>query len=148
VRAEEDGKRRDEKFSRLSRGWAIGSVEFKTELKNRLAAQAGAWEDFELLGADRQAQQEARAALWETRLIEGAAALGVALERLPPKKSAVEKVKLAALLKLGTSVSNGWLAARLQMGVPGAVTQCVRRFRLRGEAEKPEFKAALSRIHT
>lgn len=33
------------------------------------------------------------------------------------------------------------------MGVPGAVTQCVRRFRLRGETEKGTLKAALLRIH-
>jgi hypothetical protein len=47
----------------------------------------------------------------------------------------MEKVRLAALMKLGTSVSSGWLAARLQMGVTGAVSQCVRRFRLREEAD-------------
>jgi hypothetical protein len=45
-------------------------------------------------------------------------------------------------------LSNVWLAARLPMGIPGAVTQCVRRFRLRGETEKRTSKAALSRIHT
>ena len=46
------------------------------------------------------------------------------------RKSAPEKVRLAALLKAGTAVSNGWLAERLRMGQPASVSQFVRRFRL------------------
>ena len=144
VGATEDLQDRDAKFGRLSRGWVIGSAEFRADLKEKLAEQAAGQEAFEILGTDR----EARAAVWVTRLRAAAAALDARLDRLPAKKSAMEKVRLAALMKLGTSVSNGWLAARLQMGVPGAVTQCVRRFRLSEEADKPAFKAALSRIRT
>jgi hypothetical protein len=148
VRAEEDARRREEKFGRLSRGWAIGSAEFRADLKQELA-QLGAGQDrFELLGADRAAQREARSALWEEKLRAAAKALGVALNRLPAKKSAPEKVKLAALLKATTSVSNGWLAERLALGRPGSVTQWVRRFRQAGGANKREFKAAMSIVHT
>ncbi len=32
-------------------------------------------------------------------------------------------------MKLATSVSNGWLVERLQMGLPATVSQYVRRFR-------------------
>ena len=39
VLAEEDAKRRDEKFGRLSRGWMVGSAEFKADLKKELAAK-------------------------------------------------------------------------------------------------------------
>jgi hypothetical protein len=46
----------------------------------------------------------------------------VRLQRLPTQRSAVEKVKLATIMKLTTSVSNGWLAA--------------------GETEKRGFRAA------
>jgi hypothetical protein len=148
VRAEEDARRREEKFGRLSRGWAIGSAEFRANLKQELA-QLGAGQDrFELLGADRAAQREARTALWEEKLRVAAKALGVALNRLPAKKSAPEKVKLAALLKATTSVSNVWLAERLALGRPGSVTQWVRQFRLTGGADKREFKMALSIVHT
>lgn len=101
-----------------------------------------------MLGADREAQREARAAVWEERLGIAAKELGVKLDRLPTRKSAVEKVGLAALMKAGTSASNTWLARRLQMGQPGSVTQFVRRFRLRGEADKRPFKTALSKVHT
>jgi len=61
-------------------------------------------ERFELLGADREAHQRARAAVWEEKLRDGATALGVSLDRLPLAKSAPEKMILAALLKTATSV--------------------------------------------
>ena len=60
------------------------------------------------------------------------------------RKSSPEKVQLAALLKSATSVSNGWLAERLNMGEPASVSQFVRRFRLSEAAEKREFQRALS----
>ncbi|MEI6862540.1 MAG: transposase [Verrucomicrobiota bacterium] len=148
VLAAEDGRRREEQFGRLSRGWAVGSSKFKAELREELTGKGTGRERFELLGADRAAQQEARAALWEERLHAAAVALGVRLDRLPAKKSASDKVRLAAVMKAGTSVSNGWLAARLQMGVPGSVTQYVRRFRLRGGAGTRDFAVALSKVHT
>jgi hypothetical protein len=148
VIAEEDAKRRDRKFGRLSRGWAIGSGDFKADLREKLSAHGAGPNGFELLGADRQAQREAQAELWEERLRRAAAALGVALDSLSSQKSAIEKVRLAAIMKLATSVSNGWLAARLQMGEPASVSQYVRRFRLRGGTEQRAFKVALSTIHT
>lgn len=146
VLAEEDAKGRDKKFGRLSRGWAVGSKEFRAGLSRDLAAQGAHSARFELLGADRQAHHEARAALWEERLQAAAHALGVALDRLPAAKSAREKVQLAAILKAVSSVSNRWLAERLGMGAPGSVTQYVRRFRLRGDADAKPFKAALSKV--
>ena len=148
VLAEEDARRREERFGRLSRGWAVGSAEFKTGLRAGLAGKTtgNGCERFELLGADRAAQHEARAALWEERLRAAAKALGVALDRLPARKSAADKVRLAAVMKTATSVSNGWLATRLEMGVPGGVTQYVRRWRARGGAESRDFKRALAAV--
>ena len=148
VLAEEDTKQRDKKFGRLSRGWMIGSTEFKGQLKSQLASKGAAHGRFELPGADREAQRAARSELWEERLGVAAKALGIALDQLPAQKSAPAKVQLAALMKMATSVSNGWLAARLHMGQPGSVSQFVRRFRLRGAARRTAFKAALSRVHT
>ncbi len=40
--AEEDVQRRQERYGRLSRGWAIGSEEFRTDLSRRY--EAGAWQ--------------------------------------------------------------------------------------------------------
>lgn len=47
-----------------------------------------------------------------------------------------------------TSVSNAWLARRLQMGVPGSVTQYVRRFRSHSDASQADCRRVLSTIHT
>lgn len=86
--------------------------------------------------------------MWEERLRAAATLLDVALDRLPPAKSALEKVRLATVMKTVTPASNGWLATRLDMGAPGSVTQYVRRFRLRGAADQRAFQAVLSRVHT
>jgi putative transposase len=142
--AQEDPKKRDEKFGKLSRGWAVGTAEFKAELKRALSAQPGATSRFELLGADGAACRELRASMWEETLQQGAAALGFDLGTLGERKSSPAKVQLAALVKSATSVSNGWLAERLKMGQPASVSQFVRRFRLSGAAENRRFKQALS----
>jgi hypothetical protein len=54
---------------------------------------------FELLGSDREAHREVRAAGWEKELQRLAGAMGVNLAVLPEKRSAVEKVQLAAAMK-------------------------------------------------
>ncbi len=142
--AKEKPKKREQKFGKLSRGWAIGTVAFRTELMEALVALAGTESRFELLGADGAASRELRATIWEAKLQQAAAALGISLESLGAKKSSPEKVQLAALLKSATSVSNGWLAERLKMGQPASVSQFVRRFHLRGAGKKPGFKRALA----
>jgi hypothetical protein len=45
--------------------------------------------------------------LWEEKSQQGAKQLGIPLAKPPSQRSAPEKVWLAALMKLGTSVSNG-----------------------------------------
>ena len=144
VVAEEDPKEREAKYGRMSRGWAIGTAGFKAGLRQELVEKSGGEERFERLGADRDAQREARAVGWEERLVAAAAALEVDLKRLPAQKSAPDKVRLAAVMKTATSVSNRWLAERLQMGVPASVTQYVQRFRTAGGADTRAFKTALS----
>ena len=144
--AEEDAKLREERFGRLSRGWMVGSAEFKRALQEDLAAQGAGLEKAQLLGAGPV--QEWREEHWEQKLRQGAKSLKINLACLPARKSAAEKVRLAALLKAGTAASNGWLAERLGMGRPASVSQFVRRFRLaKGETE-PAWQTALSRVKT
>src|SRR5690606_13765855 len=52
VLGEEEAKRRGDRFGRLSRGWIIGSAEFKAAMKKELAEGGAARERFALLGAD------------------------------------------------------------------------------------------------
>lgn len=144
--AEEDAKLKQERFGRLSRGWMVGSKAFKQALQQDLAALGADLEKAQLLGTGPI--PEWREENWEERLKLGARLLKIDLARLPAKKSAPAKVRLATLLKLGTSVSNGWLAERLAMGQPASVSQFVRRFRLAGGPQMPGFEAALSRVKT
>jgi putative transposase len=114
----------------LTRGWAIGSKEFKSALvkDHALAENARAWES---AGA-----QEMRAMRWQE-------ALAKAMVRLPAQarktmhKSAPWKVALATYLKTSTDVSNGWLAAKLAMGSSRYVSKHVSRLR-----HHPSGKAA------
>ena len=144
--AEEDAKLREERFGRLSRGWMVGSPEFKQALQKDLAKLGGDLEKVRLLGGD--SVPESREEHWEQILRKGAQVLKIKLDRLPAKKSAGEKVRLAALLKARSAVSNGWLATRLGMGQPASVSQFVRRFRLAGEDKTAAFQTALSKVTT
>jgi hypothetical protein len=69
-----------------------------------------------------------------------ATALRVDPVLLPARKGAPEKVRLAALMRATTSVSNGWLARKLQMGKPATVSQYLRRFRLAQGHQTREFQ--------
>jgi REP element-mobilizing transposase RayT len=146
VLAEEDARRREARFGRLSRGWAIGSADFKAELRKEMRENGAAAERFELLGVDSVAHRALKAELWEDKLQTAARLLRIDLGRLPDLKSADEKVQLAALMRRTSSVSNQWLAERLGMGEPASVSQYVRRFRLEGRAREPAFVRALSRV--
>ena len=125
---------RQNAIGRWSRGWAIGSPAFRRRLQEELLKQSALEERFELLGADREAHAAARAELWEERLQALAASFAIDLNGLPAQKSAPEKLQLAAALKRITSVSNRWLAQRLQMGAATGVSSFLRRFRAAGGA--------------
>jgi hypothetical protein len=60
------------------------------------------------------------------------------------KKSDPRKVKLAALLRAHTSVSNDWIAGKLAMGHPGSVSRLVVLWRSdRGLAAEAESLARM-----
>lgn len=138
VVAEEDPQERERKFGRMSRGWAIGSVEFKASFSEQLRKGPQAPERLELLGGGPEARRELRETAWEEALLAAAQRHKIDLQQLPAKKSAREKVRLAAALKATTDVANDWLAKRLEMGQPASVSQFVRRFQL----ERVERKRA------
>lgn len=145
--AEEDPAERDRRFGKLSRGWCVGSPEFRAELRKNLTDCQGR-DRQRFAGIEPDEWQRERETAWAEYLQASAAALGINLNALPPKKSAPEKVQLAAILKHMSDVSNGWLARRLKMGEPGSVSQFVHRFRLAGGTETPAFQAVLSRVET
>lgn len=130
---------KNQAYASMSRGWALGTREFKTALvkDHALAATSRAWEK---VGA-----REIRETHWAEALHEGMAALGkTAADVLVDRKTASWKIALALYLKQTTQASNGWLAEKLQIGTPVAVSHHVGRARrgLLDEATKllPKFK--------
>jgi REP element-mobilizing transposase RayT len=110
----------------MSRGWALGSKDFKTALikDHALAETSRAWES---TGA-----REMREARWTEVLTRGLKLLGKSsVDVKNDMKSAPWKVALAALLKRTTQASNGWLANNLNMGTPVAVSTHVGRLKRR-----------------
>ncbi|MDP1579477.1 MAG: transposase [Candidatus Didemnitutus sp.] len=123
----------------LSRGWCVGSADFRKEMR-RAASERGAELD-RFAGLEPEVAQDERHAAWEEKLQKLAALAGIALEPLPAAKSHPDKVLLASALKQSTSVSNGWLADRLEMGEPASASQFVRRLLL-----KPAGRTAVQRL--
>ena len=91
------------------------------EMQERLAKREVGDAPVILLGADRAGQLQARHAGWEQKLKALAHSAAIDLRALPEAKSAVPKVVLTAAMKTLTSVSNPWLAERLQLGKTSSV---------------------------
>jgi hypothetical protein len=144
--AEEEVALKNKRFGRLSRGWMVGSKEFSQALKKDLLQRGADLERAQMLGCG--AVKEWRAEQWRAKLEDAAKLLGADLANLPARKSAEQKVMLAALLKRTTSVSNDWLAQQLKMGKPASVSQFVRRFNLSKKVESPAFTRLLSTVKT
>ena len=139
--ATDEPSKRELVAARLSRGWWVGTQEFRNEMR-REAARRGMELDFARLSdlEPEERQQEREAAL-----VALAAGAGIDLSRLPSRKSAPPKVLLAAALKRTTAVSNGWLARRLAMGQPASASQFVRRLELDAEGRRG-IEQLLSRV--
>jgi hypothetical protein len=111
----------------LSRGWCIGSKEFKKAMQDTLREQLAQWRERRFVGLEPKELKEERERSWDESLADLAWAAKIDLRALGSRKSAPDKVLLAAAMKRSTSVSNGWLAVRLGMGKPASVSQFVRR---------------------
>jgi putative transposase len=133
--------------AKLSRGWCVGSADFQQKLRTQAARKGWDLARERFAGLEPAHAEAERERMWEERLQTLARAAGVDLGKLPPKKSADEKVGLAAALKTSTSVSNGWLARRLSMGAPASASQFVRRWLLQ-EVRQKETATLLSRVKT
>jgi REP element-mobilizing transposase RayT len=145
--ATDEPARRELVAARLSRGWAVGSEDFRNEMRQEAARHGLEMEQERFGGVEPEHVQAERVIGWEARLRGFASLAGVDLGQLPPLKSAPEKVLLAAAMKRRTSVSNGWLAQRLGMGQPASVSQFVGNWE-RDPSRKQEVERLLSTIKT
>jgi REP element-mobilizing transposase RayT len=109
---------RNPTYRSLSRGWMIGSDEFrKTLLKHhQQASEAPSWKNPET--------RERREARWNEALAPLLESISDSL-RADRRKSAPWKVAIAVQLKTTTDVSNAWLAEKLAMGSPIYVSKHV-----------------------
>lgn len=141
--AEDEPSRKALVAKQLSRGWCVGGAQFKAEVRQQYMFRGAELDRF--AGLEPEAVQAEREALWAERLQALATGAKVDLAKLPPQKSHPHKVILAAALKQSTSVSNGWLAQRLQMGQPASASQFVRRW-LTDDRKRRETERLLSKV--
>ncbi|MCX6952036.1 MAG: transposase [Verrucomicrobia bacterium] len=144
VLAELSPREREEKFGRLSRGWVVGTKEFRQGLIQEMREHQAELTRARRPGEGEGDRQALRDEIWAERLEAAARTAGVDLRKLGLRKSAPEKVLLAAVMKATTDVSNGWLCERLKMGTPASVSQFVRRFHLEGRGDEARFKRAVA----
>lgn len=130
---------------KLSRGWCVGSPQFRQEMRREALARGMRLELERFSGIEPEHFAAERAHLWDERLERLARADGTDLQALPGPKSAPAKVRLAAAMKRSTAASNGWLATRLAMGRPASVSQFVRRWEL-DPMRRREIDRLLSRV--
>jgi len=126
--AAEETSKRDLVSKRMSRGWCLGSKEFKTEMRKEARERGASLDRVRFEGLEKEEVLAEREEYWEERLADAAQAAGIELKKLPGRKSAPDKCLLAAVMKECTSVSNGWLAERLGMGQPASASQFARRW--------------------
>jgi putative transposase len=137
---ENEPARRGLAFEKMSRGWALGSQEFRhgllQEHAERLAGKA----------LDAEVQKELRPQQWRKALEAGLRRLGKTQPQAKSEpKGAPWKVALAAHLKTTTTVSNPWLAEALHMGAPGAMSRYVTEHRAGRRPEAKRWHAKISK---
>jgi len=123
----------------LSRGWALGTPEFKEALvkDHALAAISRAWE--------ASGAQEVRQMQWAHALAKALKVLRRSREEVVhSRKSAEWKLAIAAWLKAGTQASNRWLSENLHLGVPAALSRNLTHYRRERQARDPAWKRLIS----
>ena len=108
--------------SKLCRGWALGSKQFKEKLVDQFLSvgQVG-----HLEGKDLAEANEIR---WNRILSRCLAVMDKDSRDIrTDKKSVDSKVLIALFMKDNTSVSNVWLTSHLNMGIPQGVSRSTRK---------------------
>jgi hypothetical protein len=116
----------------MSKGWVLGTREFKMALRkdHARAAEARVWAS--------EGPRKMRERRWAKALAAEMAKRGkTAADARRDRKSVVWKVEIARRLKDTTQAGNRWLAERLNMGRPEAVSAYVGRLRA-GERARPK----------
>lgn len=124
--AEEGPVGKSKAYVNLSKGWALGTADFKARLRKNhaLADDARAWTS--------DGAAELRQARWTELLDRGLATAGKTLAQARQEpKSAGWKLAVAAWMKSCTQAGNGWLSERLGLGAPAAFSRNLTTYRRR-----------------
>jgi REP element-mobilizing transposase RayT len=132
-------------FDKMSRGWALGTKSFKKELlKSEGLLQDGAFQSLDFEGRELR---EANELQWENRLENMLSVLQKDDSAiLSEKKSAQWKVWIAFMLKTRTSVTNTWIAEKLNMGAPQSVSMLTSRFGREKAAQDEAYQEFIQNI--
>jgi REP element-mobilizing transposase RayT len=138
-------------FSKMCRGWSIGTKKFKKAMLEEL--DEAEKDDEESDSSDAVARyygeglREANQLRWEMLLERGLSALEKNRESIVTDlKSAKWKIILAALLKQKTSATNVWITRQLNMGTSDAVSRYVSEFKQRGGMLEAEYKKLTTKV--
>ena len=140
----DDAAKMDLKFDRMSRGWALGTKEFKKAVVEDECRRKAK------LFIGEKDHAEVRELQWEECLQSCLQVLGKGpMEAQSDLKSADWKVAIAALLKKRHLCANGWLSDRLNMGADSAVSRNVARM-FSGERNPALrcYENLMSKIHS
>ncbi len=137
--AEEGPAGKSKAYVNLSKGWALGSTEFRAALvqDHALAARTRAWE---LTGA-----KEIREMQWMTTLATLLRLAGWDHSRIwALSKSAPEKLAIAAFMKTRTQASNHWLSKCLNLGHSRAFSHNLTQYRRHRQSTDPLWRRLTS----
>lgn len=105
----------DEQWSRIRRGWAFGSDEFRTKIQEALEQVVSGKRRDSFMGEEIRMHDEKEA---EKLLQQGLVCCGLTEADLPELKKGDDRKKaIAWLIRKQTSVRTEWITNRLKMGV-------------------------------
>jgi len=136
--AENKEARKQMKFERMSKGWALGGQAFRQALAkdHRIKLRQA--------GRQEAAARKTRELLWVAALRRAMTRLGKTKREVQGDiKAAPWKVAVAAQLKKVSTVTNVWLAGQLRMGAPDGVSRYVSELR---QGKRPEAEKVLAKI--
>lgn len=133
---EDDQAKKNAAFDRMSKGWAIGSKQFKRAL---IKDEESRLSNLELGSKD---YAEIREEMWEAELERCMAVLGKRQRDLNvDPKSADWKVAVAFLLKRKLLCTNKWISDHVNMGAPASISRyCTQLENGKRTAAKKEFE--------
>lgn len=145
--AEDDAVQQKLAFEKMTRGWALGTKNFKKQVL------AEAMEEIDPEARDEGARfegndlKEINELIWERFLERGLSALKKTRKDIVQEAKSMDwKIAIACALKRQTCAPNTWIANELNMGIPQAVSKYVGAFRAAGGDQHINFRDLIQKI--